>query len=161
MLKSILFAIAITALTAFTPVQNVQAGPILTQELLDLDGNSFGVLTVDLASADEFGDITGWLNFELFGYSPLVNVFFIASFDVDDIYAGLTFISFDVSDLDDIFAFQGFFEGGFGFLDVFTTDAQYIGATEFTLSNARLVSAPGTLLLILAAAGGLLLRRRQ
>lgn len=161
MLKSILFAIAITALSAFTPLQTVQAGPILTQELLDLDGNSFGMITVDLANVDEFGDVTDWVELELFGYSPLVSVLFIAGFDPDDIYAGLNFMSFDVSDIDFTFAFQGYFEDGFGFLDVFTPDGQFVTAGEFTLSNARLVSAPATLFLMLAAAGGLLLRRRD
>ena len=162
MLKSMFLAIALTALSAFTLPQTAQAAPILSQQLLDLDGNILGEISIDLDTVDAFGEVTEWFSFELFGFSPLENLFFIASFDPADLTAGLTFFSFDVSDVDFLYAFQGFFDSGFGFVDVFDVAAgQPVDFTEFTLSNARLVSAPATLFLMLAAAGGLLLRRRQ
>lgn len=162
MLKSMFFAIAIMACSALTLPQTVQATPILTQELLDLNGNSLGMLSVDLGTIDDDGFIFEWLEFELFGFSELVSERFIASVDPENLAAGLNFFFFDVSDIDFTLALQGNFEFGAGTLEMRNfPEGTIISVDDIVLGNARLVSAPATLFLMLAAAGGLLLRRRD
>ena len=76
-------------------------------------------------------------------------------------YLGFSFLSFDVSDVGNILAFQGFWDTDFGYMDIFNTDGEFVGDTNFVLSAASVnVPEPGTMFLLLASVGGLLLRRR-
>jgi hypothetical protein len=161
MLKSILFAAATVVLSSFALPQVAQATPIITQEFLFDDGSSFGVLSVDINNIDEFGNVLQWEVFELFGMAMGESFFFIAEFDPADLFAGFSFFSFDVNDASGSFAFQGFWDTGFGLLDIYTTDGEFVDAGNFVLGEASVnVPAPGTVFLLLAGMGGLLLRRR-
>lgn len=163
MLKSILFALSALVLSSLALPQTVQAAPIMTQEFLFEDGTSFGVLSVDLDNIDEFGNVLQWEAFELFGFTIGESFLFLAEYNPLNLAAGFTFLNFDVNDISNSFAFQGFWDSAFGegFMDIFSTDGQFIDAGSFYLSNVTLVSEPATLFLMLGAVGGLLLRRRQ
>lgn len=163
MLKSILFALSALVLSSLALPQTAQAAPIMTQEFLFEDGTSFGVLSVDLDDIDEFGNVLEWEAFELFGFTIGESSLFLAEYDPLNLAAGFSFLNFDVSDISNSFAFQGFWDVAFGegFMDIFSTDGQFIDAGPFYLSNATLVSEPATVFLMLGAIGGLLLRRRK
>lgn len=162
MLKSIVFALSTLLLSALPLAQSAQAAPIMTQEFLFEDGSSFGVLSIDLDNIDESGNVLEWELFELFGLTIGESFLFIVDYDPLDLAAGFTFFNFDVNDLSNTFAFQGFWDGalGEGFMDIFSTDGQFIDAGSFALGRATLVSEPATVFLMLAAMGGILLRRR-
>lgn len=166
MLKSIMFAVATLVLSSFAVIQTAQASPIITQEFLFDDGSSFGFLSIDTAGIDEDGFAVRWEAFELFGFVIDQADGFDAIFDFDDIFAGLTYLTFDVRDLSDIFAFSGVFAGDFGsgYFSIFTDDGEFLIDDNFVMGapvvSGVAVPAPGTLLLLIAGFGGLLLRRR-
>lgn len=163
MLKSIIFALSALVLSALAVPQTVQAAPIMTQEFLFEDGTSFGVLSIDLDNIDEFGNVLEWEAFELFGFTIGDAFLFIAEYDPANLAAGFTFFNFDVNDIGNSFAFQGFWDSAFGegFMDIFSTDGQFLDAGSFTMGRATLVSEPATVFLMLGALGGLLLRQRR
>ncbi|MEH8021573.1 PEP-CTERM sorting domain-containing protein [Rheinheimera metallidurans] len=166
MLKSIMFAVATLVLSSFAVIQTAQASPIITQEFLFDDGSSFGFLSIDTADIDADGNVSQWHAFELFGYE-IGEVFdFSASFDIDNLFAGLTFLNFDANDVSDFFAFQGswFADFDLGFFTIYTADGDYL-IDDYMVMGAPVVSGvtvpePGTLFLMLSVMGGLLLRRR-
>lgn len=161
MLKSILFAVATVVLSSFALPQTAQATPIITQDFLFEDGTVFGTLSVDINDIDEFGNVLEWEMFELLGFTITDNFLFVAEFDPADLFAGFSFLSFDVTDAAGLLAFQGFWDTDFGYMDVFTTEGDFIGDTNFVLGAASVnVPEPGTMFLLLASVGGLLLRRR-
>ena len=161
MLKSILFAAATVVLSTFALPQTAQATPIITQDFLFEDGSSFGSLSIDINDIDEFGNVLEWESFELFGYTITENFLFVVDFDAADLFAGFNFLSFDVTDSSGFFAFQGFFDTDFGYMDIFTTEGDFVVDTNFVMSAASVnVPEPGTMFLLLASVGGLLLRRR-
>ena len=162
MLKSIVFALSTLLLSALPLAPSAQAAPIMTQEFLFEDGSSFGVLSIDLDKIDESGNVLEWELFELFGITIGESLLFYVEYNPLDLAAGFTFFNFDVNDLSNTFAFQGFWDAEFGegFMDIFSTDGQFIDAGSFALGRATLVSEPATVFLMLAAMGGLLLRRR-
>ena len=106
---------------------------------------------------------TGEEAFELFGFTIGESFLFLAEYDPFNLAAGFSFLNFDVNDISNSFAFQGFWDGAFGegFMDIFSTDGEFLDAGTFSLSNATLVSEPATVFLMLGAIGGLLLRRRK
>lgn len=163
MLKSILFALSALVLSSLTLPQTVQAAPIMTQEFLFDDGSSFGVLSVDLDNIDEFGNVLEWEAFELFGFTITESFGFLADYDPFNLAAGFSHLNFDVTDISNLFTFQGLWESTFdeGFMFIYSIDGEFLDAGNFYLSNAVLVSEPAAMFLILAAVGGLLLRRRQ
>ena len=161
MLKSILFAVATVVLSSFALPQTAQATPIITQDFLFEDGSLLGTLSVDINNIDEEGNVLEWEVFQLFGVDIAFAALFVAEFDPSDLFAGFSFLSFDVSDVGNILAFQGFWDTDFGYMDIFTTDGEFVGDTNFVLSAASVnVPEPGTMFLLLARVGGLLLRRR-
>lgn len=168
MLRNILLAAVLLVGSAFTPLNTAFAGPILTQQFLTDDGagnlTSFGTLSIDLDTIGEWGEVTEWEMFTLFGFEMGENFGFTALYDETNLAAGFTFLQFDVSDIDATFAFQGFWEMGFGegFLDVFTVQGDFVTSGSFVMGNTQLVSAPGTLFLMFGAgAAALVLRRRK
>lgn len=142
------------------------AGPILTQHFLIDNGgtlDSIGYLSVDLDNVDADGFVSEWAAFDLFGIDMTVSYAFTALLDPANWYAGFTFLNFDVSDIGEILAFQGFWDADFslGFLDVFTTTGDYVLDVFFVLSDATVVSEPATALLMLTMLAGLVWRRRN
>lgn len=161
MLKSILFAAATVVLSTFALPQTAQATPIITQDFLFEDGSSFGSVSIDLSKIDEEGYLLEWESFELFGYTITENVLFNLDFDAENLFAGFNFMLFDVTDSFGLFAFQGFFDTDFGYLEILTLDGDFVRDLNFSLSTASVnVPEPGTMFLLLASVGGLLLRRR-
>ncbi|MDP2714609.1 PEP-CTERM sorting domain-containing protein [Rheinheimera sp.] len=175
MLKSILIALSVLMLSAVTLSQPAQAGPILTQEFLaeDTNGNtiSIGAISFDTDDLDEWfpgtGDLLAWESFTLFGYEIDTSFFFVSlGFNPDNIFAGLEYINFDVTDIDMTIAFQGFFDlNNSGLPAEYTTfdfaTGEFTVFANFAPGRVSAVSAPATIWLLFAAAGGLLLRQRR
>ncbi|MGP9799816.1 PEP-CTERM sorting domain-containing protein [Rheinheimera sp. NSM] len=175
MLKSILIALSVLLLSAVTLSQPAQAGPILTQEFLAEDAGgeiiSIGAISFDTDDLDEWfpgtGDLLAWESFTLFGFEIDTSLFFVSvGFNPEDLYAGLEFISFDVTDVGMTMAFQGFFDLNDQSLPPQFTMFNFISG-ELTVSDifspgqVSVVSAPATIWLLFASAGGLLLRQRR
>ncbi|MBZ9611472.1 hypothetical protein [Rheinheimera maricola] len=160
MLRTFLFSVSILLSSLVLP-QQVYAAPILSQEIIDLDGNVLGNFAIDLRNVDGSGVITDWLVFNLTDFSPISIDSFFAEIDPTNLTSGLSLLFFDINDLSLQFLLQGFFEIDSGWFEVRDFNSgELISATGFTLSNAQLVSEPGTLLFLIASAFGLMLRRR-
>ncbi|NRQ43309.1 PEP-CTERM sorting domain-containing protein [Rheinheimera sp. YQF-2] len=175
MLKSILIALSLMFLSVVTLSQPVQAGPILTQEFFAEDAGgdiiSIGAISFDTDNVDEWfpgtGDLLAWESFTLFGLEIDTSFFFVSvGFNPEDLYAGLEYLSFDVTDVGMTMAFQGFFDLNNQSLPPQFTMFDFASG-ELTVSDvfspgqASVVSAPATLWLLFASAGGLLLRQRR
>lgn len=175
MLKSILITLSVLLFSVVALPQPAVAGPILTQELLAEDTNgdiiSIGAISFDTDDLDVFfpgnGELLAWQSFTLFGYEIDRDFFYVAlGFDPDNIFAGLDFLSFDVTDIDMTFSFVGFFDlldpalpPEYYYQDLATGDYTYFNT--FNPGQATAVPAPAGLWLFIAAVGGLLLRQRQ
>lgn len=175
MLKSILLALSILLISAGVLPQAALAGPILTQELLVEDpfGDiiSIGALSFDTDDLNEefpgSGELLAWESFTLFGNEIDTNFFSVAvGFDPDNIFAGLEFINFLVSNIDMTILYIGFFDlkdpglpPEYTVLDLITDeDTVY---SNFAPGQASVVPAPATLWLLFGALGALVLRRRR
>ncbi|CAM3657712.1 PEP-CTERM sorting domain-containing protein [Rheinheimera salexigens] len=166
MIKKSIFILMLALFSFSLMPQSAQAGPILTQELLIEDPTGpipIGWLSIDLDDIVA-GEVMQWNTFTLFGFDIGTSFGFFADYDPSNLAAGFTFLSFDVNDVTDTFAFQGFWDIDFapGFIDVFTADdGDLLISESLVLGPASLVSEPATAFLFLMAAGGLLLRRRR
>jgi len=160
MLKKIMLVLAVMLAGVFAAPQSANAAPILTQEFLFEDGSSFGLISIDLDDIVA-GEVLNWDTFVLFGFDIGESFGFFADYDPANLAAGFSFLYFDVNDISGSIAFQGIFDTGLGFMDIFEVGGDLLDSGNFTLSRARLVSEPATLFLMLGAAGGLLLRRRR
>ncbi|KKO49620.1 hypothetical protein VT06_05325 [Arsukibacterium sp. MJ3] len=162
MFKSVFFTLALLVSSALVLPQTAQAGLIITQQFQLEDGTIFGRLSIDIDDIDEFGFVENWQLFELFGTTMTENYLFSAQYNPLNLLAGLEFLSFDVSGIDNIFAYQGFWDKALnlGFFDIFSPR----GGDPVDFFNIRLgavsVSEPASWLLFLTAGFGLLLRRR-
>lgn len=160
MFRTFLFAVAII-LSSVVLQQNAYAAPILSQEIIDIDGNVLGSFAIDLSNVNDTGEITDWLVFNLTGFASLSIGTLFAEIDPTNLASGLSVLFFDINDMALQFLLQGFFEFDSGWFELRDFDSgELISATSFTLSNAQLVSEPGTLLFLIASAFGLMLRRR-
>jgi hypothetical protein len=160
MFKSIFFTLALLVASAIVIPQTAQAGLIITQQFQLEDGTSFGMLSIDIDDINEFGFVSNWHLFELFGITITESNLFFAQYNPLDLLAGLQFLSFDVSDINNLFAYQGLLESGLGFFDIFSTiGGEPVDFFEFRM-GAVSVSEPASWLLFLTAGFGLLLRRR-
>lgn len=174
MLKSFVIALSALVFSAVCIPQSAIAGPILTQEFIaeDSAGNLFtvGSISFDVANLNEFapgtGELLEWQSFTLFGLEMDPSFFYVSlSFNPDDIFSGLEFFSFDVTDVSLSYAIQGFydlFDQNFSpLLDV--TDlasGDYFEFSGFAPGAASVVSAPASVWLFGIALAGLFLRRR-
>lgn len=145
---------------------------LITQNILfDDEGtwSSIGEITVDTADADEFGYISTWDNFTLLGFDLLTVAesgggLFETEIDLTDFSAGLQFLSFDLSESNGTYAFNGIFSANFSFLDAFTSNGIVLfGAMnlgDVVVSGAE-VPEPQTAFLLLMAVAGLMVRRKR
>ena len=174
MLKSFVLALSALVLSVVCAPQSAIAGPILTQEFVAEDnaGNVFtvGSISFDVSKLDEFfpgnGELLEWQSFTLFGLEVDPSFFYVSlAFNPNDIFAGLEFFSFDVSDVSLSYAFQGFydlFDQGLSPLLAVTDFAtgDYIEFSGFMPGRTSVVSAPASAGLFVMALAGLLFRRR-
>lgn len=156
---------------------------IITQELLYKENGTtefipIGQVTISTLDLDPvFSEATQWLSFDLFGFDmiteqqaddagdPLLFGEFFAEADPTDPWAGLSAISFDVSDHPAAdFAYQGIIDPFLGdmFLNIFDRSNNQI--TDFGMldfGRVSVVSEPHVMLLMFASLGLLRLRRKQ
>jgi hypothetical protein len=174
MLKKIFLTVSVLLLSTVCLSEKAQAGPILTQDFQITDTNgdivNIGSISFDTDNLDEFfpgtGDLLQWETFSLFGFDIDNSSFFVnVGFDPSNIFAGLEYILFDVTDIDMTIAFAGFFDLldplAPPFISVFNlTTGELNEFDNFTPGAASVVSAPATFWLMFAAAGAVLMRRR-
>jgi hypothetical protein len=165
MLKNVFFILMLALVSFAIMPQSAQAGPILSQEFLidDPSGPIFiGSISIDLDDIVA-GEVLEWQVFNLFGFDMGTSFGVFADYDPFNLGAGFSFLNFDVNDMSDTFAFNGFWDINFapGFLDIFTTAGDFILAESLIMGQVSLVSEPATGLLFLLAAAGFLVRRRR
>ncbi|MCH8538685.1 MAG: PEP-CTERM sorting domain-containing protein [Alkalimonas sp.] len=172
-MKKLVFTFMLFCFASLYNQPSAHASPILTQDILleEVDGtfSQIGSVSINVADSFEWAAPTyetfDFLSIDLFGFQFMQSDddFFFAQFDIDNLMAGLEFLTFDLFDQSGTLAFDGIYEGGFGFGfgSIFTTDGEILGAFNFTLGEARVaVPAPATLGLMLFALFGLMMRRR-
>lgn len=178
MLKKVLvtiFGLALATVSALTPAH---AGLVIKQDFWGKNADNstvlFGQLVVDPTQAVQWNNsiykASVWKSFKLFGTDVATPApLFEAEFDMNNLYAGFTFLSFDVSDLNNQFNFFGFHDGSLdiAFYDLrdasksFTDPESIIFTGETVLtSGSTAVNAPATAALLLMGFAGLMLRRR-
>ena len=170
-----MFGLAIAA-SALTPAH---AGLVIKQDFWGKNADNslvlFGQLVVDPTQAVQWsGSIYkayGWSSFKLFGTdvakpAPL----FEAEFDMDNLYAGFSFLSFDVSDSNNQYNFFGINDVALDltFFDLrdatkaFDDPASVIFTDDTLVTpGSTAVSAPASAALLMLGFAGLMLRRRQ
>ncbi len=171
-----MFGLAIAAATALTPAH---AGLVIKQDFWGKNADNslvlFGQLVVDPTQAVQWsGSIYkayGWSSFKLFGTdvakpAPL----FEAEFDMNNLYAGFSFLSFDVSDSNNQYNFFGINDVALdlSFFDLrdaskaFDDPASVIFTDDTVVTpGSSAVSAPASAALLMLGFAGLMLRRRQ
>lgn len=165
MIKNVIFILSLALVSFAIMPQNAQAGAILSQEFLIDDPSgpiSIGSVSIDLDDIVA-GEVLEWQEFNLFGFDMGTSFGVFADYDPFDLGAGFSFFSFDVNDVSDTYAFNGFWDINLapGFLDVFTTSGDFILAEALLLGQVSLVSEPATAWLFLLALGAVLVRRRR
>lgn len=170
------FGLALAAVSALTPAH---AGLVIKQDFWGKNADNslvlFGQLIVDPTDAVQWNNniykAYGWKSFKLFGTdvakpAPL----FEAEFDINNLFGGFTFLTFDVSDLDNQFNFFGFHDGSLdvAFYDLTDATKSYedpesviFTGDDVVTEGSRAVNAPATAALLLMGFAGLMLRRRQ
>jgi len=171
-----MFGLAIAAASALTPVH---AGLMIKQDFWGKNADNslvlFGQLIVDPTQAVQWNNsiykASVWKSFKLFGTDVAAPApLFEAEFDMDNLYAGFTFLNFDVSDIKGQYNFFGFHDGSLdvAFYDIsdaskaFDDPASKIfTGSDVVTQGSQAVHAPATAALLLLGFAGLMLRRRQ
>ncbi|MCJ8296562.1 MAG: PEP-CTERM sorting domain-containing protein [Colwellia sp.] len=151
---------------------------LINQDIIDGDGANIGSISINIDDLDDFGGAFKWEEFNILGFDMLApdaidNEFgeqFIAEFDLNDIYAGIFNIAFDLVDVFGLYQW-----GGATFIDVDGTVDSYgitvnqLGAqnpplvayiSSFSFGEVTVVPTPATLVLFLTAVAGLVVRRK-
>lgn len=171
-----MFGLAIAAATALTPAH---AGLVIKQDFWGKNADDslvlFGQLIVDPTEAIQWNNSIykaySWKSFKLFGTdvakpAPL----FEAEFDMDNLYAGFTFLTFDVSDVNSLYNFFGFHDGELdvAFYDLTDASKDYsdpesviFTGDDIVTAGSKAVNAPASAALLMLGFAGLMLRRRQ
>ena len=161
MLKNLLGVTAILLLSFVLLQPQVQASPIVNQQLIDIDGNILGHFAFDLNDVDADGLVLSWLSFDLTGFSPVEVFTLLAEVDPFNLSNGISLLFFDATDQSVSFVLQGFYELGDGLLQVLDINTgEVLSETPFSLQIASSVPAPAAFLLFALSAMGLLLRRK-
>lgn len=172
MLKKLIASAFVVALSSAAMMQPAHAGAILVKDFYaNLDNGSqklIGTLKVDVDSAFQIVDneyeTFSWSSFTLFGKEVDVVDNFYAVFDISDIFAGFSYLTFDVKDLLNDVTFQGVFSDTTGLVaaDVYNSKTDIdLYQNGVSVSNTKVISAPATTALMIAGFAGLMLRRRQ
>ncbi len=170
------FGLALAAVSALTPAH---AGLVIKQDFWGKNADNslvlFGQLIVDPTQAVQWNDniykAYGWKSFKLFGTDVATPApLFEAEFDINNLYGGFTFLTFDVSDLGNQFNFFGFHDGALdvAFFDLTDATKDYTDPSSVIFTGedvvtpgSTAVSAPASAALLLLGFAGLMLRRRQ
>ena len=170
------FGLALAAVSALTPAH---AGLVIKQDFWGKNADNslvlFGQLIVDPTDAVQWNNniykAYGWKSFKLFGTDVATPApLFEAEFDMDNLYGGFTFLTFDVSDIGNQYNFFGFHDGflDVAFYDLTDASKDYSDPSSVIFTGddviapaSQAVSAPASAALLLAGFAGLMLRRRQ
>jgi len=148
----------------------------------DLISDQFGVvgsITINTVPSVEFGSVNevySWEEFIIDGWNmnepdPIDNEFgdqFFAEFDPADLYAGIQFLHFDLSDTFALYPweYQGSIQAGFndGWLDIIdqnpSTPVPVFFAGDISLGEATVVPEPSALILLLTGLIAFAVRRK-
>jgi len=181
MLKNLLKSTLLTLSLSLFAMGSANAN-FVTQDILFDDGNTtevvlerIGTITIETTDADEFGLISSWVNFELFGFDMITedeangdfSLFglFEALVDVNNLKAGIEFISFDVTESqDNFFNFQGLVDTASGssfFVDAFDFSGGLYAFGDLSLGEASVVPEPSVFLLFLTGLIFMVAKRRK
>lgn len=139
---------------------------------------TIGSLTIDSNENDGFGLINSWVDFELFGFNMTTETeangdftlfgAFEAIIDLNNISAGIEFLTFDVTEnVTQFFNFQGLVDTATGdnfIADVFDFNGGLYAFGDIALSDASVVSAvpePSMFLLFFTGLVLMLVKRRK
>ncbi len=144
---------------------------LITQDFIsDLTGDVLGSITINTEPSEEAGyglrNVFSFEEFNFFGLDLVADSgMFYASFDAADYSLGLQDLSFDLTDVLGLYAWNGEYLFGAGALDAFalagTPDPEFALYSEFTLSEAKVVPTPATFVFFLIAVAGLIARRKN
>jgi hypothetical protein len=172
MLKKLIASAFVVALSSAAIMQPAHAGAILVKDFYaNLDNGSqklIGTLKVDVDDAlqivDNEYETYSWKSFTLFGKDVDVVDNFYAVFDISNLFAGFTYLTFDVKDLLNDVTFQGVFSDTDGIVaaDIYSSKTSTdLYTNGVSVSNTNVISAPATTALLVAGFAGLMLRRRK
>lgn len=178
MFKKLISSAVLTLAFTFTAM-NVNAA-LITQEIVfddfetdEIEFETIGSLTINTSDDDGTGQVSRWEDFELFGFNmltqeeadtidPLLFGVFIAGFNPNDLYAGIDFAQFDVTEnAFGFYAFNGLVDQfGTGYLiDVFDFNGGLYVFGEIAFANTTVVPEPSAIALLLLGLIGLRLRK--
>jgi hypothetical protein len=150
---------------------SAQASPILVQDFwgTKADGTTelFATLKLDVLDSTQLsGDIyeaSSWNSFSVFGQEilPLNTFLFVAQFDMSNLFAGLTFFSFDVLEELSNISFSGFYDSAIdvSFYSVLDGQNSEIYTDGAFATPTSVVPVPASILLILVGFAALVRRR--
>lgn len=178
MFKKLISSAALTIALALTAM-NVNAA-LITQDIVfddfqtdEVEFETIGSLTINTSDDDGTGLVFGWENFELLGFNmlteaeadlidPILFGGFVAGFNPSDLYAGIDFAQFDVTEnVFGFYAFNGLVDQiGSGYLiDVFDFTGGLYVFGEIAFANTTVVPEPSAIALLLVGLLGLRLRK--
>lgn len=167
MIKNLLRNTLLTLSITLTAITSANAA-LITQDIIFDDATSsevlfekIGSLTVDTKDQDGFGLISSWVDFQLFGFDMITETEangdfllfgeFSAFIDLQNIEAGIEFLTFDVTESQtQFFNFQGLVDTATGdnfFIDVFDFSGGLYAFGDIALDKANIVPEPSMLLL--------------
>jgi|GEM_PF-1320544 len=181
MLKNLLKNTLLTLSLSLFAMGSANAN-LVTQDILFDDSNTtevvlerIGTITIETTNIDEFGLIGSWVNFQLFNFDMTTedeangdfNLFglFEVSVDINNLKAGIEFISFDVTENENqLFNFQGLVDTASGsnyFVDVFDFSGGLYAFGDLSLGEANVVPEPSVILLFLTGLILMAAKRRK
>ncbi len=168
--------LSISLALTFTGAANAA---LITQDLLDGDGGNIGSISINTDSLDEYGDTFSWEEFNLLGIDMLAPEIadgsnFYASFDLENLAAGLWDLQFDLVDVLSAYQWQvasfydvdgkvvAEFDYGLSIYKLGAEDPTFAGyISEIVYGEATVVPTPATFILFLTAVAGLAARRKN
>lgn len=176
-IKNTILTISLSLFTMVSANANIITQDILFDDLqtTDVYFETIGSITVDTNESDSFGSITSWVEFELFGFDMITeteaagNFLFFGLFeafvDLNNITAGIEFLTFDVTESAfSFYNFQGVVDTAFGgnyFIDVFDLGGGLYVFGDLALGEANVVSEPPMFLLFFTAIFMMIAKRRK
>jgi len=177
MLNKLVLSALLSLSLAFSFASTANA-TLINQDILDGDGESIGFISINTDSLDGWGDTFSWEEFNLFGIDMSAPDIadgsqFYASFDLENLSAGLWDLQFDLIDILGAYQWQAAsfyeedgervadFDYGLSIYQLGAADPAFAGyIPEMVFGEATLVPTPATLVLFLTAILGLVARRK-